>query len=340
MDRIKRYCDSKNINDVLITDIKSFNGTQIQNLKPPSITELQSAAKVWIDASYDPIAVKLKPWSQIISVVKSANKNTKVLSSDFSYWYKTDSEIIYCPFWFLNVYPFRSFEVKDQRRFKFSCLNRELKPHRLMHFCLFYESEYFPHSCIGYYGKATYITYSADQERRIEQMLKFCNDPYITETYNKLKHLVPYAPHEPGYAGYNDHSLNHQAYTNTYINVVTETSCDFTNVFPGSEEAILTEKTVKPLLARQMFIMAAQTGSVQFLRDLGIDMFDDIIDHSYDNIQGFVPKTYAIHAELQRLSKLDLETIFKQNRSRLEANHDRLFDTEFKDLAAKQLITG
>jgi hypothetical protein len=86
-----------------------------------------------------------------------------------------------------------------------------------------------------------------------------------------------------------------------------------------------------------MFLMCAQTGAVQFMRDLGFDMFDDIIDHSYDKIEGFVPKTYAIHAELLRLSKLDLEKIFIQNSGRLEQNYLRLFRPEFMKLITKQM---
>lgn len=44
----------------------------------------------------------------------------------------------------------------------------------------------------------------------------------------------------------------------------------------------LTEKSSKPLLLGQVFVLNSAFGTVAALRDLGFDCFDDIIDHGYD----------------------------------------------------------
>jgi hypothetical protein len=338
MDRIKKYCEANNLHHILNTDIKSFIGIANNNIQPPTEEEIANAKEIWVDASYDPIMVEKDPWLSILTDIKKVNPRVKALTCDFTYWYKTDPEIIYCPYWFMTVYPLYNFKPKTARRFKFSCLNRELKPHRLMNFCLFMESEYLADSCISFWGRAMYANLTEEEHRaNLYRMLKKCNDSELDNIFAKVEHLIPYKPYEPEYAGGNDHGMSHLAYTDTYINLVTETSCDFIDLYVHCDAPILTEKTIKPLMCRQMFLMCAQTGAVQFMRDLGFDMFDDVIDHSYDKVEGFVPKTYAIHQELQRLSKLDLAKIFEQNSNRLEHNYLRLFRPEFKSLITKQM---
>jgi hypothetical protein len=64
-------------------------------------------------------------------------------------------------------------------------------------------------------------------------------------------------------------------YSTTKINVVTETQYTET---PG----IITEKTLFALLAGQIPIVIGYPGIVEHCRQLGFDMFDDLVDNSYD----------------------------------------------------------
>ena len=47
----------------------------------------------------------------------------------------------------------------------------------------------------------------------------------------------------------------------------------------------LTEKTFKAFALRQIPIWVAVPGLVEEVRKLGFDLFEDIVDHSYDQIQ-------------------------------------------------------
>ena len=66
-------------------------------------------------------------------------------------------------------------------------------------------------------------------------------------------------------------------YSTTKINIVTETQYTET---PG----VITEKTLFALLAGQIPIVIGYPGIVDHCRKLGFDMFDDLVDNSYDTL--------------------------------------------------------
>ena len=87
------------------------------------------------------------------------------------------------------------------------------------------------------------------------------------------------------------------------INVICESSQD-----PGIDDSMwtkpwVTEKTSKALLLCQLPLMVSVPGSVKNLRTHGIDMFDDIIDHSYDSEQDLRRRISMIADQLEQLCK-------------------------------------
>ena len=76
----------------------------------------------------------------------------------------------------------------------------------------------------------------------------------------------------------------------------------------------------------QFPILFGYSGIVQYFRDKGFDMFDDIIDHSYDKIDSnrLIEKSDAIVTELERLCDLDWDKLNKDNKHRLEVNQKLL----------------
>ena len=77
-------------------------------------------------------------------------------------------------------------------------------------------------------------------------------------------------------------------YCNSFMEVVTESSfC--------APSYMLTEKTMHAFYGCNFPIILSGAGAVQHLRDMGFDMFDDIIDHGYDTIENpFDRIIYAI----------------------------------------------
>ena len=75
-------------------------------------------------------------------------------------------------------------------------------------------------------------------------------------------------------------------YSKTFVELVNETSY--------TESAFnLTEKTLNSVYGCSFPILLSSAGSVAFLRNMGLDMFDDIVDHSYDSIQDPVERLHT-----------------------------------------------
>lgn len=70
-----------------------------------------------------------------------------------------------------------------------------------------------------------------------------------------------------------------KAYKKAQFSIVTETGFD--SLYP-----LISEKTLHPIMALHPALYAASKGNVQILRELGLDVFDDIFDHSYDTVNG------------------------------------------------------
>jgi hypothetical protein len=67
-------------------------------------------------------------------------------------------------------------------------------------------------------------------------------------------------------------------YNDSIIELVSETSYN-------EHSFNITEKTLHFIYGANFPILISSVGTVDFLRNLGIDMFDDLIDHSYDTIE-------------------------------------------------------
>lgn len=105
-------------------------------------------------------------------------------------------------------------------------------------------------------------------------------------------------------------------YGTTAVNIVTETEYDTP---PG----IVSEKTLMAFAAGQIPIVIGHPGIVQHCRELGFDMFDDLVDTSYDNL----PNEVRVEQAIQRNHNLIVGGIdLAPYQSRIQANQDYLLD--------------
>jgi hypothetical protein len=72
----------------------------------------------------------------------------------------------------------------------------------------------------------------------------------------------------------------------------------------NSDRQFFTEKSAKPFLMSQMPLFIAAPGYVNQLRILGFDVFDDILDHSYDREDYIFKRCDMVFDELKRLTNL------------------------------------
>lgn len=105
------------------------------------------------------------------------------------------------------------------------------------------------------------------------------------------------------------------SYQNCFVEFINETSCP-------EKCFLLTEKTLNSVYACNFPIWICSKGTVKFLRETGLDVFDDIIDHSYDNIEDAAERIYKA-VELNKTFLLDNELVknkWQQCKSRFLKN--------------------
>lgn len=106
-------------------------------------------------------------------------------------------------------------------------------------------------------------------------------------------------------------------YKETFVEIINET------IF-FQQAGLLTEKTFHSIIGCSFPIVLSVCGSVNHLRKLGYDVFDDVVDHSYDNEpEPFLRLSKAILDNQQLL--FDREYVintWRKSRNRFEYNFD------------------
>lgn len=254
------------------------------------------------------------------AVVKELSNLTDdfvVLSGDATYFLEPKKHICFLPFWFLIFkYSYPAVAATDQdRSYKVSSLNGRTRYHRVENFVKLKEKPYFDQLLFTMYN---------DWNEQIEkrQTPKEYWNNNIVEKFNTL---IP-NPITPVKTVSNENP----AYRDSYINYVTETSILDTTIF-------ISEKTWKPIMSGQLGIWLSNPGIINFLRAVGFDMFDDILDnHLYDNETNLNKRINMIHNVIDKIMSEDVAQIFHDTLTRRQANLDLFYSDSLEELLTRQ----
>ena len=170
----------------------------------------------------------------------------------------------------------------------FVCLNRHVRPHRLITLSYLLGGGYQDHGVISYLknpkGNPDVLLdnvsweFGPDHESIRTQIL---NGFDLIKTYQGFDH-DDYHIYERYGAKQNDNIGNFNnrlrpMYRNSFVEIVTEST------FAEPSFAI-TEKTAHSFFGCNFPIVLGGCGIISHLRELGLDVFDDVVDHSYDLI--------------------------------------------------------
>lgn len=118
-----------------------------------------------------------------------------------------------------------------------------------------------------------------------------------------------------------EYPKNHE---DTYVNVITE------SMFQDKWNNIhISEKSFKPFFYYQFPMILSTQGHIKKIKELyGLDFFDDIINHSYDNEPNQKNRLNMFVNELKRLSTIKNELIefYKNNKERFESNKQKVLN--------------
>jgi len=107
-------------------------------------------------------------------------------------------------------------------------------------------------------------------------------------------------------------------------------------------ESILTEKTIMSVYSGTLPIWVGGWRCADAMRGFGFDVFDDIVDHSYQDLEDPFDRCYhAIERNLNLLRDFDLVHKFVQNnKSRFEHNFKLLKNNVFQKIVDQVKIDG
>lgn len=123
---------------------------------------------------------------------------------------------------------------------------------------------------------------------------------------------------------------------NTAIHLVAET------IF-GSDKIHVTEKTFKPMVMRQPFIIFGGPGTLQYLRKYGFRTFGDIWDESYDLVADEairMNKIVELITHLYQLPESEFQAVIERCQSIVEHNQQWFFSDQFEKIMLDELHTN
>lgn len=214
-----------------------------------------------------------------------------------------------------NVRPAILFELNpyDVKPLMFDALLGRKKPHRT-------QAHDYINTNLPNQGIMTYInSYDIDFQATDRSQWQW------EETGLEGHNTVQWTVDRVSYYGYNmslSQVMPLTIYNQTAYSLVCETNFENDYVF-------YTEKTVKPILARRLFIMLGHRHALAQLRNLGFKTFSGIIDESYDDIEPATQRHEAALEQLKWLCQQDQRMILDQCRPIVEHNFNLMYATDW-----------
>lgn len=111
---------------------------------------------------------------------------------------------------------------------------------------------------------------SADLQTNFEKYFEQL-DPELQELYRSLTGIKSNLP-------LRNHNISvEQAHVSAYVNLVVET-------YAGNASIAFSEKIFRALVTPAPWTVFSAQGAVGYLKDLGFDVLEDLVDHSYDTV--------------------------------------------------------
>ena len=158
---------------------------------------------------------------------------------------------------------------------------------------------------------------SPDKENFTDCALQIDRVPQLRYATKQFLEKAPHYADDFSDHDRNDHSkLPSELFADTYCNIVLESQFDV----DGSGGVFLTEKTFKAIKHGQMFFIVGAAGSLAVLRNLGYQVFDDLLDNSYDLIEDPTHRWLALRDAIASAKATGLHDLYQRAIPQLEHN--------------------
>ena len=224
--------------------------------------------------------------------------------------------IVYQHHWLASRDWFRSYmgnpflqDVKNRKlKHHFSCYNRLFsheKPHRVKLLADFYDNNLLDKVSISFPS----------------------TDPFEQITYaditgrQDIQDILPLVVDDPLHTN-GSSSIDVKSANTTGVQIVTET------IFDTDAVGYITEKSFKPFVLKQPFVMFAPAYTLATLKDMGFQTFDSYWDESYDLIEDAELRYNSAWNTVKEISNWDLQQLqsnIQNMQPLLDFNYDRFY---------------
>lgn len=172
----------------------------------------------------------------------------------------------------------------------FNCFINRNDPIRQNWFYLLYDRELLDHAYASFSGLSR-------PELNIENKLEYFDKNHaqclssFDGIYNKVRNLVPYK-------NFVETGNLCDTIMSTKFSLVIET------YFERTDAITFSEKTFRVLQTPRPWLLFHATGSIDLLRSMGFYVYDDFVDHSYDNFDTSVTSTDRQEAILKQINSM------------------------------------
>lgn len=239
--------------------------------------------------------------------------DNRLLESIFCPLYKTDSS------W--NEIPDSVF-IKQN---KILTLNGSVRVHRILFLLSLYKNNlldklncsfrFYDHSDVDSFQENSFDSMVVE----LKQNDKITDDD--VSLLNELKNRIPIEIDK-----YNlTPSQNSMSVFDSVMNIVVENVYGYFCCDKKNPSITVTEKTLKPFMTHNIPIFVGLPGTVSFVRSMGYDVFDDLVDHSYDNEVDELKRMDMIIDEIKKFVDFDLVSFYNQNKYRFIRNKENVY---------------
>jgi len=167
----------------------------------------------------------------------------------------------------------------------------------------------------------TYFRYWNVDLRQTEHIFETEGLEFLEESsYTHSVHRVKYYGYKMNLAQIVPFTI----YNDSYYTLITETNA-------VNEFNFFTEKTVKPILAKRLFIAVAGQGFLRTLKSFGFKTFDTVIDESYDLEPDHGTRWNMALEQLRYLTTVDPDVVQDKIKDIVEHNQTLMLNKEWYD---------
>ena len=123
-------------------------------------------------------------------------------------------------------------------------------------------------------------------------------------------------------------------YSDTLFNIITETTCD-------NNSLNLTEKSFKGIANCHPYLIIGDVNTHRHIKDLGFELYEDLIDYSFDSINNSEVRLNSALKEVKRIYNIGESGIlewYKKNIDKIEHNKSKFFEYKFSDMVKETIL--